>query len=101
MALTLQPIRGFPQYSGETGTRLTTAIHRRLFSQFFSEGGGDVCTQANANYAPETNIFYESQDSLHTKIHRHNFPKVQISHLLLVLRQLSAKSEIFTSQCKI
>ena len=43
MALTLQPIRGFPQYSGETGTKLTTAIHRRLFSRFFfseGEGGG-------------------------------------------------------------
>ena len=23
-----------------TGTRLTTEIHRRLFSRFFSEGGG-------------------------------------------------------------
>ena len=33
------PIRGFPQHSGETGTRLTTAIHRRLFSRFISEGG--------------------------------------------------------------
>ena len=39
MALTLQPIRGVPQHSGETGTPLTTAIHRRLFSRFFSEGG--------------------------------------------------------------
>ena len=28
-----------------TGTRLTTAIHRRL-SRFFLRGGGDVCTQA-------------------------------------------------------
>ena len=32
-----------------TGTRLTTAIYRRLFSRFFLRGGGpggDVCTQA-------------------------------------------------------
>ena len=28
-----------------TGTRLTTAIHRRLFSRFFLRGVG-VCTQA-------------------------------------------------------
>ena len=35
MALTLQPIRGSPQHSGETGTRLLSAIHRRLFPLFF------------------------------------------------------------------
>ena len=29
-----------------TGTRLTTAIHRRLLSRFFLREG-DVCTQAN------------------------------------------------------
>ena len=34
-----------------TGTRLTMAIYRRLFSRFFLRGGGpggggDVCTQA-------------------------------------------------------
>ena len=46
MALTLQPIRGCPQHSGETGTRLSSAIHRRLFSRFFFWGRGDVCTQA-------------------------------------------------------
>ena len=40
MALTLQPIRGFPQHSGEMGTQLTTVLHSHLFSQFFSEGGG-------------------------------------------------------------
>ena len=43
MALTLQPIRGSPQHSGETGTRLSTAIHRRLLSRFFlTEGGTSV-----------------------------------------------------------
>ena len=35
MALTLQPIRGCPQHSGETGTRLSSAIRRRLLSRFF------------------------------------------------------------------
>ena len=40
MALTLQPIRGRPQHSGETGTRLLSAIHRRLFSRFFLREGG-------------------------------------------------------------
>ena len=44
----LQPIRGCPQHSGETGTQLSSAIHRRPLSRFFPEGGGDVCTQANA-----------------------------------------------------
>ena len=46
MALTLQPIRGCPQHSGETGTRLSSAIHRRPLSRFFLREG-DVCTQAN------------------------------------------------------
>ena len=45
MVLTLQPIRGCPQHSGETGTRLSSAIHRRLLSRFFLREG-DVCTQA-------------------------------------------------------
>ena len=31
-----------------TGTRLTTAIHRRLLSRFFLREG-DVCTQASSN----------------------------------------------------
>ena len=44
MALTLQLIRGFPLHSGETGTRLTTAIHRRLSPRLFLRGG--ICTQA-------------------------------------------------------
>ena len=29
-----------------SGTRLSSAIHRRPLSRFFPEGGGDVCTQA-------------------------------------------------------
>ena len=37
-------------------------------------------------------IFYNWQDSLHIKLHGHNFSKVQISNLSLVL--FSAKSEI-------
>ena len=40
MALTLQPIRGCPQHSGETGTRLSSTIHRRLLSRFFLREGG-------------------------------------------------------------
>ena len=47
MALTLEPIRGCPQHSGEMETWLSLAIHRRLFSQFFFLGRGDVCTQVN------------------------------------------------------
>ena len=47
MALTLQPIRGCPQHSGETGTRLSSAIHRHPLSRFFLREG-DVCTQANS-----------------------------------------------------
>ena len=44
MALTLQPIRGCPQHSGETGTRLSSAIHRRLLSRFFLREGGRLYT---------------------------------------------------------
>ena len=43
MALTLQPIRDFPLHCGETRTRLTTAIDRRLSPRLFLRGG--VCTQ--------------------------------------------------------
>ena len=46
MALTLQPIRGCPQHSGETGTRLSSTIHRCLSSRFFFWRRGDVCTKA-------------------------------------------------------
>ena len=44
MAVTLQPIRGCPQHSGETGTRLSSAIHRRLLSRFFLREGGSLYT---------------------------------------------------------
>ena len=44
MALTLQPMRGCPQHSGETGTRLSSAIHRRLLSRFFLREGGRLYT---------------------------------------------------------
>ena len=44
MALTLQPIRGSPQHSGETGTRLSSAIHRRLLSRFFLREGRRLYT---------------------------------------------------------
>ena len=44
MALTLQPIRGCPQHSEETGTRLLSAIHRCLFSRFFLREGGHQYT---------------------------------------------------------
>jgi len=51
-----------------------------------------LITRPNANYAKKKSIFYNSQDNLHNKLHSHNFPKVQISNLSLVL--FSAKSEI-------
>ena len=44
MALTLQPIRGCPQHSGEMGTRLSLAIHRHLLSRFFLREGGRLYT---------------------------------------------------------
>ena len=44
MALTLQPIRGCPQHSRETGTRLSSEIHRRLFSRFSLREGGRLYT---------------------------------------------------------
>ena len=44
MALTLQPIRGCPQHSGETGTWLSSAIHSRLLSWFFLREGGRLYT---------------------------------------------------------
>ena len=50
-----------------------------------------LITRPNANYA-KNHIFYNSQDSLHIKLHSHNFSKVQISNLSLVL--FFAKSEI-------
>lgn len=51
-----------------------------------------LITRSNAiNYA-KNHIFYNSQDSHHIKLHSHNFSKVQISNLSLVL--FLAKSEI-------
>ena len=44
VALTLQPIRGCPQHSGETVTRLLSAIHRRLLSLFFLRKGRRLYT---------------------------------------------------------
>ena len=44
IALRLQPIRGCPQHSRETGTRLSSAIHRRLLSRFFLRDGGRLYT---------------------------------------------------------
>ena len=44
MALTLQPIRGCPQHSGETGTRLSSAIHRRLLYRFILREWGRLYT---------------------------------------------------------
>ena len=70
MVLRLQPIRGFPLHSGETGTRLTAAIHRRLshllflreglytgYSQtslfpIFLGEGASICTQAKSTLCP-------------------------------------------------
>ena len=44
MALTLQPIRGCPQHSGETETRLSSAIHRRLLYRFLLREGRRLYT---------------------------------------------------------
>ena len=44
VALTLQPIRGCPQHSGETVTQLLSAIHRRLLSLFFLRKGRRLYT---------------------------------------------------------
>ena len=44
MALTLQPMRGCPQHSGETGTRLSSAVHRRLLSRFLLREGWRLYT---------------------------------------------------------
>ena len=60
MALTLQPVRGCSQHSVETGTRLLSAIQRRLFSRFFFWGRGDVCTQAIVHLL--NNKFFFSND---------------------------------------
>ena len=42
-------------------------------------------TRPDASYAPKTNIFYNWQDVIHTKLHRHNWAKFQISNLSLVI----------------
>ena len=47
MVLTLQPIRAFPQHSGETETRLTTVRRFTVVSSpdfFLSDGGGRLYT---------------------------------------------------------
>ena len=62
MALTLQPIRGCSQHSGETGTRLSSAIHRRLLSRFFLREGGRLYTGYHMSEKPKclivTMIYY-------------------------------------------
>ena len=59
MALTLQPIRGSPQHSGETGTRLTTAIHSRLFSRFFSDRGGTSVHRLRRKEVKSVELFWQ------------------------------------------
>ena len=44
MALTLQPMRGCPQHSGETVTRLSSEIHRHLLSRLFLREGPRLFT---------------------------------------------------------
>ena len=63
MALTLQPIRGCPQHSGETGTRFSSAIHKLFLSRFFNEGGE---TSVHRLPGPEG----EAQPSSINQIHR-------------------------------
>ena len=63
MALTWQPIRVCPQHSGETGTRLTTAIHRRLFSRFFSEGEGTSVHRLRLSWKPYKHTGLRDQKS--------------------------------------
>ena len=63
MALTLQPIRGCPQHSGETGTRLLSAIHRRLLSRFFLREGGRLYTGYCSNCLC-VNVYCVSREAL-------------------------------------
>ena len=58
MALILQPIRGCPQHSGETGTRLSSAIHRRLLSRFFLREGGRLYTGYTTFYTHDAYTKY-------------------------------------------
>ena len=67
MALTLQPIRGCPQHSGETGTRLSSAIHRCLLSRFFQREG-DVCTQATKSVKIDGNRMDKVRRIVHPKL---------------------------------
>ena len=47
-----QPMRSFPQHSGEMRTRLTTTIHRRLFTRFFLRDGSRTSVRRLANSLP-------------------------------------------------
>ena len=84
MALTLQPIRGCPQHSGETGTRLLSAIHRRLLSRFFLREGGRLYTGYCSNCLC-VNVYYVSREALWARAstciqghkHRHRQDNVQ------------------------
>ena len=64
MALTLQPIRGCPQHSGETGTRLSSAIYRRLLSRFFLREGRRLYT-GQEMYKQSTNNTNNTQLTFH------------------------------------
>ena len=50
--------------------------------------------------AKNKDIFHNSQDSLHTKIHRHNHPTFQISNLSLA-HFFGLKWTFYSSKCKI
>ena len=63
MASTLQPIRGCPLHSGETGTRLSSAIHRRLFSRFFLREGGRLYTGYRKYSYFNRKTLFENQNS--------------------------------------
>ena len=49
--------RGCPQHSGETGTRLSSSIHKRLLSRYFLREG-DACTQARIYQRDMIQVFF-------------------------------------------
>ena len=46
-----------------TGTRLTKAIHRRLFSRFLSEGGGTSVHKLRQREREKSNRFNEQNNN--------------------------------------
>lgn len=76
---------------------ILTTISDQLQDHIFPLSS-QLITRPDSSFAPKKkHIFYNSQDSLHTKIHRDNRPTFQISNVSLA-HFFSAKSETFTPQ---